>query len=193
MRAEDFTGAAKLLARKHYHDAMPPDMITATFAAIGGKVSADTAVTQPVALMKPADGLSPNEATNDLERELLILVNKGRTDPGPAEMGAILQELAGEEGEDLLPPVNTIIPQLGGSIAVGDTMTCDTGTWSNAPSSYHYAWKHAGSVTIGADEPTLLLVAGDVGHMIACRVTALNDSGSGYADSTPVGPIVETR
>jgi hypothetical protein len=192
MRAEDFTGAAKLLARKHYHDAMPPDMITSTFAAIGGKVAADTAVTQPIALMKPAEGLSPNEAANDLERELLILINKGRTDPGPAEMGSILQELAGEDGEDLLPPVNTIIPQLGGSIAVGDTLTCDTGTWSNAPSSYNYSW-HSGNVPVGGNEPTLVLDSTNGGDMIRCRVTAFNDAGSGYADSTPVGPIVETR
>jgi hypothetical protein len=191
MRAEDFTGAAKLLARKHLHDAMPPDAIVATFSDIGGKVAADTATTQPITLMTPAIGLSPNEATNDLERELLILVNKGRADPGPAEMGAILKELAGEE--DLLPPVNTEAPLIEGATAVGDTLTCSTGTWSNAPSVYSYAWRYVAGAEIGVNDPTLPLMAGDVGKLLTCRVTAFNATGSGYADAVAVGPVTETR
>jgi hypothetical protein len=195
MRAEDFTSAAKLIARKHYHDAMPPDAIVDTFASIGAKVAADTSVTQPIALMKPADGLSPNEATNDLERELLILVNKGRTDPGAAEMGSILQELAGEDNteEPLLPPVNTEPPLIEGATAVGDTLTCSTGTWSNAPTRYDYAWRHVASSDIGINAPTLPLMEGDVGKLITCRVTAFNATGSGYADAVAVGPVTETR
>jgi hypothetical protein len=195
MRAEDFTGAAKLLARKHYHDAMPPDMIVETFAEIGGKVAADTATTLPIALMQPAAGLSPNEATNDLERELLILVNKGRADPGPAEMGSILQELAGEDGSEgeLLPPIPTEPPVITGATAVTDTLTVSTGTWSNNPTTYHYAWRHVAGETIGDNEPTLFLITGDVGEQITCRVTAFNDVGSSYVDAEAVGPVTETR
>jgi hypothetical protein len=195
MRAEDFTGAAKLIARKHYHDAMPPDDIIATFSDIGGKVAADTGVTQPIALMTPAAGLSPSEATNDLERELLILVNKGRADPGPAEMGSILQELAGEDGDsDLLPPVNVEPPVITpSSAAVGDTLTCSTGVWNNAPTRYEYAWRHVASSEIGLNAPTLPLYEGDVGKLITCRVTPFNAAGSSYADAEAVGPITETR
>jgi hypothetical protein len=195
MRAEEFTGAAKLLARKHFHDAMPPDDITGTFADIGAKVAADTKTTQPIALMTPAKGLMPSEAKNDLERELLILVNKGRADPGAAVMGDILQELSGEDGggEDLLPPLNTDRPEITGGTAVGDTLTCSTGLWSYAPTRYDYAWRHVASSEIGLNAPTLPLYEGDVGKQITCRVTAFNAAGSSYADAEAVGPITETR
>jgi hypothetical protein len=192
MRAEDFTGAAKLIARRHYHDAMNPDDIIATFSDIGGKVAADTETTQPIALMTPAAGLSPSEATNDLERELLILINKGRADPGAAEMGSILQELAGEEAE-LLPPVNTAEPVISGATAVGDTLTCSTGTWSNAPTDYAYGWRHVAGIAIGLGEPTLEILASDVGELITCKVTAANDAGRVEQDATAVGPVTETR
>jgi hypothetical protein len=191
MRAEDFTKAAALIARKHVHDAMPQDDIRETFGDIADKVGADTATTQPIALMTPAAGLSPSEAANDLERELLILVNKGRADPGAAAMGDILKELSGEE--DLLPPVNTEPPVISGATAVGDTLTVSTGTWSNAPTRYDYAWRHVASSDIGRNEPILQLFEGDVGKMITCRVNAANAAGSAEQDAVAVGPVTETR
>jgi hypothetical protein len=76
---------------------------------------------------------------------------------------------------------------------VGDTLTCSTGVWNNAPTRYDYAWRHVASSEIGLSAPTLPLMEGDVDKLVTCRVTPFNAAGSSYADAEAVGPITETR
>lgn len=88
------------------------------------------------------------------------------------------------------PPVsfNTVAPAVTGTPQVGQTLTCSTGTWTNSPTSYSYAWR-VGGVTQGTAS-TYVVQSGDVGSTIVCLVTARNAGGfSVPASSNTVGPV----
>ena len=84
------------------------------------------------------------------------------------------------------PPVNTILPVVSGSLNVGSTLTCSTGTWSNSPTSYSYQWYEGGN-PVGSNANTY--VSTTIGASIYCTVAALNPAGFGFASSASVGPI----
>jgi hypothetical protein len=86
-------------------------------------------------------------------------------------------------------PVNTVLPVISGTTAVGSTLTTTTGTWTNSPSGYAYQWKKGGVSISGATASSYVLVSGDVGGTITVTVTATNGSGSGTATSAGVGPV----
>lgn len=76
-------------------------------------------------------------------------------------------------------PVNTVAPAISGNALVGSTLTCSTGTWSDAGSqTYAYQWKSAGA-NVGTNQNTYVPVTGDIGNTITCTVTATNAAGSG--------------
>src|SRR6185295_9419767 len=50
----------------------------------------------------------------------------------------------------LVPPVNTGRPAVAGTAAVGATLTCIPGTWTNAPTRFAYRWVVGGSLLAGA-------------------------------------------
>ena len=81
-------------------------------------------------------------------------------------------------GIGVLPgsPVNTVAPVASGTLTIGSTLSCTTGTWSNSPTSYQYAWNGAGSPR---NASTYVVVAGDAGRSINCTVTAINAIGPG--------------
>ena len=83
-------------------------------------------------------------------------------------------------------PAATVNPSISGTATVGTTLTCATGTWTNAPSGYTYQWLSDGSSISGATASTYVLVSGDLGHKISCKVTAKNAEGSGTATSATV-------
>ena len=83
-------------------------------------------------------------------------------------------------------PAATVNPSISGTATVGKTLTCATGTWTNAPSGYTYQWLSDGSSISGATTSTYVLVSGDLGHKISCKVTASNSEGSGNATSATV-------
>jgi hypothetical protein len=78
------------------------------------------------------------------------------------------------------------LPVITGSLNVGSTLTCSTGTWSNTPTGYAYQWYEAGS-PVGTNANTY--VSTIVGASIYCVVTASNANGSGSAQAAAVGPI----
>jgi hypothetical protein len=80
-------------------------------------------------------------------------------------------------------PTNDTTPSISGTATVGQTLTCNPGSWSGSP-SYAYAWKRDGS-TIGTSA-TYTVVSGDVGHDLTCTVTASNSAGSASATSGAV-------
>lgn len=84
------------------------------------------------------------------------------------------------------PPVNTVLPVVSGSLNVGSTLTCSTGTWSNSPTSYSYQWYEGGN-PVGSNANTY--VSTTIGASIYCTVAALNPAGFGFASSASVGPI----
>lgn len=82
-------------------------------------------------------------------------------------------------------PTNSAAPSISGSAAVGQTLTCNPGTWTGGP-TYAYSWRRDGAeVGTGA---TYALVAADAGKAITCRVTGTNGSGSATATSAAVTP-----
>jgi hypothetical protein len=95
---------------------------------------------------------------------------------------------------DTGPPVSTVPPIAGGSPGVGRQLTTESGSWSTS-ATFTYQWlrcdaSFAGCLNIpGATATTYTLVAADVGHVLAARVTATNAAGSAAAVSNGLGPV----
>ena len=77
-----------------------------------------------------------------------------------------------------LAPVNTAAPTLTGTPALGQTLTCSTGTWANNPTSFSYTWLRSGVPIAGQAGGTYVVQAADQGHTISCQVTAGNGGGT---------------
>jgi hypothetical protein len=74
------------------------------------------------------------------------------------------------------PPLNTIAPVISGTLRVGETLSCTTGTWEGTlPLSYTYQWKRDGSNISLATNSTYILTLSDIGTAITCNVTATNE------------------
>lgn len=87
-------------------------------------------------------------------------------------------------------PEPMVIPAITGTLTVGSTLTCSTGTWSGSPTSYSYQWTLDGVDIVGATASTHLLVSGDSGHMIGCTVIATDAfGGQTKVFAAAVGPI----
>jgi hypothetical protein len=87
-------------------------------------------------------------------------------------------------------PVNSVAPVVSGSLTVGSTLSCTTGTWSGSP-TYAYQWLRDSVEISGATSSTYELVEDDIDADISCEVTATNDGGSVAAESNAVGPVEE--
>jgi hypothetical protein len=84
-------------------------------------------------------------------------------------------------------PTASSSPTVTGTAAVGQTLTCQNGTWSSGAGSYTYEWELAdGAVVIGSKQ-TIKLGARTMGLAVDCVVTAKDSSGtSAKATSAPV-------
>jgi hypothetical protein len=92
------------------------------------------------------------------------------------------------EPADATPPVVT------GTPAVGQTLQCAIGSWTGIPKLvYTQQWLRDGTAIAGATTAAYVVQAGDVGHSLACEVTATNELASASAISNAVtvpAPIV---
>jgi hypothetical protein len=80
-------------------------------------------------------------------------------------------------------------PAVTGTGAVGETLTCTVGNWTGEPTNYAYQWHRNGTAGLmGSD--TYVVVEADVGHGIACSVTATNAAGSTIAPLSNAVAIV---
>ena len=90
------------------------------------------------------------------------------------------------------PPVNEIPPAIGGSLAVGDTVTAGAGTWSGDP-AFSYRWLRCtgGTCSVIANETDRehLITGEDAGATLEVEVTGTNAGGSATATSAPSAPI----
>jgi hypothetical protein len=88
-------------------------------------------------------------------------------------------------------PVNTAAPTLSGAAQEGQTISAGNGTWTEAPTSYTYAWSQCdasgGSCTAisGATAAGYVAATADVGQTLRVTVTATNGAGSAAATSAP--------
>lgn len=84
-------------------------------------------------------------------------------------------------------PTNTVTPAVTGTPAVGQTLTCSTGTWTGSPTGYTYQWRKVPVANIaGATSSTYVVQAGDAASDIYCNVTATNAGGSATVPSNTV-------
>lgn len=91
-------------------------------------------------------------------------------------------------------PVNTVLPVISGTVKVGNTLSCSTGTWTSPTSiTYSYLWLRDGVPIGGATSSSYLLVSADYNTEITCQVTATNSDGSTPATSDAVGPVIEAN
>jgi hypothetical protein len=92
-------------------------------------------------------------------------------------------------------PVNTAVPTITGTPAVGETLSGQNGTWENNPTTFEYRWQRCaadgdGCVGIpGATAKTYKPVGADVGHRLRLRVLAVNADGGTAARSAPTAVI----
>jgi hypothetical protein len=59
-----------------------------------------------------------------------------------------------------------------GTPVPGSVLTADPGTWSSPPTSYSFEWLRDGAPIAGAISDSYTVLASDVGHQLAPRVTA---------------------
>jgi len=90
-------------------------------------------------------------------------------------------------------PVNTALPSISGTAAVGDSLSASNGSWSNSPTGYTYAWSKCNSggcsALTGATASTYPVSSSDEGHTIEVVVTAKNSGGSTSATSDPTAVV----
>jgi hypothetical protein len=72
-----------------------------------------------------------------------------------------------------LPPTASVNPSISGTLATGETLTCNPGTWANSP-SFSYEWLRSGAPIPGATSQTYLVAVADESQPLQCRVTATN-------------------
>ena len=86
-----------------------------------------------------------------------------------------------------LPPANTSLPAITGTPALGDELTCSSGTWVGDPApSLSYRWLRDAAPIAGASGTTYVVTSTDLGHSLSCEVTATNVAGHASVTSTEV-------
>ncbi|HEU5477989.1 MAG TPA: hypothetical protein VFU64_09240 [Gaiellaceae bacterium] len=110
-------------------------------------------------------------------------------------VGAVFGRPGSGEAAGTAVPTNTAPPTISGTAQQNETLSATTGTWTDNPTSYAFAWnrcdtKGANCVAIsGASASTYKLVADDVGHTLTVTVTASNGSGSAQATSAATAVV----
>lgn len=89
-------------------------------------------------------------------------------------------------------PDNTVLPAITGTVEVGETLTCSTGSWNHGVTSYAYQWQRVNDSTAnitGATASVYVIVSEDSGHLLQCVVTATNGTGSTPATSAATAAV----
>jgi hypothetical protein len=87
---------------------------------------------------------------------------------------------------DANAPVNTSLPVISGTVAVGQILTCSAGVWDGIPTTFVYQWQRDGANIGGATHSTYTLVLADSLHAIRCVVSAINIFAATSATATAV-------
>jgi hypothetical protein len=114
---------------------------------------------------------------------------------GSLAIGAVLGAPLNGRAAGAAAPSNTATPTISGAAQEGSTLRASTGTWSNVPTGYTFAWsrcdQHGDACTAiaGATADTYPVGSADVGHTVRVTVTATNADGSASSTSAPT-PVV---
>jgi hypothetical protein len=77
----------------------------------------------------------------------------------------------------VVAPSNTTPPTIAGKGAAGSKLRCETGAWTNDPSSFQYRWARNGTAIVGATALSYTVRTADEGTTLRCTVTAVNSAG----------------
>src|SRR5215475_519067 len=96
-------------------------------------------------------------------------------------LGAVLGQPGNGGAATAAIPKNKTLPTISGTAEAGQTLTATRGTWSNAPTSFSFAWTRCdtsgnGCASIGASGRLYTATTADVGHTLRVTVTARNAS-----------------
>ncbi|HKZ14577.1 MAG TPA: DUF3616 domain-containing protein [Solirubrobacterales bacterium] len=84
-------------------------------------------------------------------------------------------------------PAEVAAPAISGNPEVGQKLTCSSGEWSGSPQpTFTFAWLRDGTTIPGAEAAVYEATGADVGHQVACEVTATNAVGSASETSAAV-------
>ena len=89
-------------------------------------------------------------------------------------------------------PVNVSPPVIAGTPAAGQTLTCTSGTWTNAPTAYTYTWSLDGTPIPAVTGSTYTVLTIDEGSTLTCTVTARNATGAS-APARSAGVAIRAR
>ena len=88
------------------------------------------------------------------------------------------------------PPVNTVLPVISGTAALGQTLSTTDGTWTGtSPITFAYQWQRGVTNIGGATSSTYTVQAADFGFTLRCVVTATNAASSVSANSADTATI----
>jgi hypothetical protein len=65
----------------------------------------------------------------------------------------------------------------------GTVLSCTLGNWNGAPTARTYQWQVAG-INVGTNQATYTRVAGDIGKLAVCIMTATNAQGTSGPSSS---------
>lgn len=83
-------------------------------------------------------------------------------------------------------------PTVSGTAEAGQTLTANSGSWTNDPTSYSYVWRRSGDLLELGRGSTLSLTSSQVGHQIRVDVQACNGTGcSSWSSSAWTATVVE--
>ncbi len=94
--------------------------------------------------------------------------------------------------------VNTSLPVISGTAAVGKTLSTSNGSWSGAtPFQFSYQWARSNSKggydpIANATQQRYTVTSADVGHRLYMQVKAQNKYGPAWATSNPTAPVSAT-
>ena len=89
------------------------------------------------------------------------------------------------------PPAPAVIrarPRIAGPARLGAVLNCTPGTWSLPVAGFTFAWQRDGRPIAGATDQTHMVGRADLGHRLACLVTATRFGAAGSAVSPGVRP-----
>ena len=92
-----------------------------------------------------------------------------------------------------IPVISSVLPAIAGVAQQGQTLTASTGTWSNSPTSYTYAWQSCSGATctaVGTNSATYVVASTDVGKTIEVKVSATNTGGTSAAATSAATAVV---
>jgi len=129
---------------------------------------------------------------NDMGNTIRVRVDASNAEGGSSALSASTQGITQGGGG----PANGKLPWINGTMAAGNTLTAETGSWSgNGPMSFSYQWQvcdangNACHDIPGATAQTYKLLASDAGNTFKVRVTAQNDVASASATSEHTAKI----